>query len=152
MPSSYGFVNGEPLMLSMLSSFRGQRDGGGYAGVFGIAGLKLEVEGTRTGEGCVTWRAREAAVGLVGDAGRTTGAEGMRATLRGFLGGGELTFETALSKQKGKLRKGDVLSLVSLGVGCGRGKYFLEEEGASSVAMEVQCELFDSRKNSQCGG
>ena len=98
-PSSYGFTNGEPLMLSMLSSFRGQRDGSGYAGVFGIAGLKLEVEGTRTGEGCVTWRARDAAVGLVGDAGRMTGAEGMRASLRGFLGGGELVFETILSKQ-----------------------------------------------------
>lgn len=61
-------------------------------------------------------------------------------------------FETALSKQKGKLGKRDVLSLVSLGFGCGREKCFLEEEVASSVAMEVQCELFDSRKNSQRGG
>jgi hypothetical protein len=72
----------------MLSSFRGQRGGGGNVGVFGgggIAGLKVEVEGTRT-----TWRAREAAVGLVGDddAGavpaRMRGAEGMRASLRGL--------------------------------------------------------------------
>jgi len=83
-PSSYGFANGEPLMLSILSSFRGQRGGGGYAGVFGIAGLKFEVEGTRTGEGAVTWRAREAAVCLMGDAARKTGADGMRATLWGF--------------------------------------------------------------------
>lgn len=60
-------------------------------GVFdggGIAGLKVEVEGTRTG---ATWRAREAAVGLVGDDGaapvappRKRGAEGMRASLRGL--------------------------------------------------------------------
>jgi hypothetical protein len=87
-PSSYGFVNGEPLRLSMLSSFRGQRGGGGNVGVFGgcgIAGLKVEVEGTRT-----TWRAREAAVGLVGDDGagvvpvRKRGADGMRASLRGL--------------------------------------------------------------------
>ena len=85
-PSSYGFANGEPLMLSMLSSLRGQRGGGGYAGVFGIAGLKFEVEGTRTGVGRVTWRAREAAVCLMGDAdGRMRGAEGMRATLRGYI-------------------------------------------------------------------
>jgi hypothetical protein len=72
-------------MLSMPSSFRGQRGGCGYAGVFGIAGLKFEVEGTGTGVGSVTWRAREAAVGLVGDAGRMTGAEGIRAILRGFF-------------------------------------------------------------------
>ena len=83
-PSSYGFANGEPLMLSMLSSFRGQRGGGGYAGVFGIAGLKLEAEGTRTGVGRVTWRARDAAVCLMGDAARMRGAEGMRATLWGY--------------------------------------------------------------------
>jgi len=84
-PNSYGFANGEPLMLSMLSSFRGQRGGGGYAGVFGIAGLKFEVEGTRTGVGRVTWRAREAAVCLIGDGvARMRGAEGMRATLRGY--------------------------------------------------------------------
>jgi hypothetical protein len=61
-------------MLSMLSSLRGQR--GGYTGVLGIAGLNVEVEGTRT------WRAREAAVGLVGEAGREF--EGMRASLRGL--------------------------------------------------------------------
>lgn len=72
----------------MLSSFRGQRGTGGYVGVFGgggIAGLKVEVEGTRT-----TWRAREAAVGFVGDASagavpaRWRGAEGIRASLRGL--------------------------------------------------------------------
>jgi hypothetical protein len=104
-PSSYGFANGEPLMLSILSSFRGQRGGGGYAGVFGIAGLKFDVEGTRTGEGAVTWRAREAAVCLMGDAARKTGADGMRATLWGFCFQvflGESTFETARSKQKGR--------------------------------------------------
>jgi hypothetical protein len=101
MPSSYGLTNGEPLTLSMLSSFRGQRGGGGYAGVFGIVGLKFDVEGTRTGEGSVTWRAREAAVGLVGDVGRMTGAEGMRAILWGFLGRGhESMVETARSKRK----------------------------------------------------
>ena len=71
-------------MLSMLSSFRGQRGGGGYAGVFGIAGLKLEADGTRTGVGRVTWRAREAAVCLMGDVARMRGAEGMRATLWGY--------------------------------------------------------------------
>ena len=60
----------------MLSSLRGQR--GGYAGVLGIVGLKVEVEGTRT------WRASEAAVGLAGDAGRERVFEGMRASLRGL--------------------------------------------------------------------
>jgi hypothetical protein len=70
----------------MLSSFRGQRGGAWCVGVFdggGIAGLKVEVEGTRTG---ATWRAREAAVGLVGDDGpaRKRGAEGIRASLRGL--------------------------------------------------------------------
>jgi hypothetical protein len=73
-------------MLSMLSSFRGQRGGGGYAGVFGgrgIAGLNVEVEGTR---GLLAWRAREAAVGLVGDdaPARKRGAEGMRASFLGL--------------------------------------------------------------------
>ncbi len=60
----------------MLSSLRGQR--GGYAGVLGIAGLKVEVEGTRT------WRASEAAVGFVGDAARGRVFEGTRASLRGL--------------------------------------------------------------------
>ena len=50
-------------------------------------------------------------------------------------------FETSLTKQKGKLRKRDVLSLVSLGVGGGKGECFLGEEVASFVATEVQCEL-----------
>ena len=84
-PSSYGFVSGEPLMLSMLSSFRGQR-GGGYVGVFGgsgIAGLNVEVEGTRV---LLTWRAREDAVGRVGDdaPARKRGTEGIRASLLGL--------------------------------------------------------------------
>ena len=60
----------------MLSSLRGQR--GGYAGVLGIAGLKVEAEGTRT------WRASEEAVGFVGDAGRERVFEGIRASLRGL--------------------------------------------------------------------
>jgi hypothetical protein len=73
-------------MLSMFSSFRGQRGGGGYVGVFGgsgIAGLNVEVEGTRV---LLAWRAREAAVGLVGEDGpaRKRGAEGMRASLFGL--------------------------------------------------------------------
>lgn len=60
----------------MLSSLRGQR--GGYAGVLGIEGLKVEAEGTRT------WRASEAAVGFVGDAARKRVFEGMRASFRGL--------------------------------------------------------------------
>jgi hypothetical protein len=75
-------------MLSMVSSFRGRRGGSGYIGApFGIAGLKDEEEGTRA---CTwTWRAREAAVGLVGDPARMRGAEGMRAILCG-LGDGAM--------------------------------------------------------------
>jgi hypothetical protein len=73
-------------MLSMSSSFRGQRDGGRYVGVLGgggITGLKVEVEGTRV---LLIWRAREDAVGLVGDdaPARKRDVEGTRASLFGL--------------------------------------------------------------------
>ena len=55
----------------------------GVFGGSGIAGLNVEVEGTRV---LLTWRAREDAVGLVGDEApaRKRGTEGMRASLFGL--------------------------------------------------------------------
>jgi hypothetical protein len=52
----------------------------GVFGGSGIAGLNIKVEGTRE---LLTWRAREDAVGLVGDDAPAwkRGAEGMRASL-----------------------------------------------------------------------
>lgn len=53
-PNSYGFARGDPLTLSMLSSFLGSRmpvvvsSARGYIGVLGIKdGLNVEVDGTR---------------------------------------------------------------------------------------------------------
>ncbi len=55
----------------------------GVFGGSGIAGLNVEVEGMRT---VLAWRAREAAVGLVGDdaPARKRGAEGTRASFFGL--------------------------------------------------------------------
>ena len=55
----------------------------GVFGGSGIAGLNVEVEGTRV---LLAWRAREAAVGLVGEdaPARKRGAEGTRASLFGL--------------------------------------------------------------------
>lgn len=142
----------------MLSSFRGQRGGGGKAGVFGgcgIAGLKVEVEGTRT-----TWRAREAAVGLVGDDGagvvpaRKRGAEGMRASLRGlgvwavtrdFIDKKDEDLTTLRSQEK---KASNVLCLVSLEQACGREEYLVGRAVVFSAVMEVRRELFLIKKRS----
>ena len=55
----------------------------GVFGGSGIANLNVEVEGTRV---LLAWRAREAAVGLVGDdaPARKRGADGMRTSLFGL--------------------------------------------------------------------
>jgi len=57
-PNSYGFANGDPLTLSMFSSFLGRRTAvlflGGNEGVLGGRdGLKLELEGVMFFDSCV---------------------------------------------------------------------------------------------------